>query len=185
MPTRYDPPDGPADRVAIIGPGRAYSPANPLLEFARLALLQHGWTVQQLWWDEPEDIAPDWPAEQVRAAVEAESCEQVLVVGKSLGTRASPYAARRGLPAIWLTPLLVDAECVAGIRDNPAPQLLVGGLDDQFWDTDVAAGLAGPDREVVEIPGADHAMCVPGDAIRSAEIHVEVSRAIDTFLSRW
>ena len=49
-PTRWE-PEGPTRGLALVLPGRAYSPAAPLLELARQVLLQHGFTVQQIWWD--------------------------------------------------------------------------------------------------------------------------------------
>lgn len=52
IPTRFD---GAHDRVAVVVPGVGYSPARPLLHFARGVLLQHGWTVQELWWRVPDD----------------------------------------------------------------------------------------------------------------------------------
>jgi hypothetical protein len=75
-------------------------------------------------------------------------------------------------------PELVDA-----IRANPAPQLLVGGAADQFWDAEVADGLASDTCTVVEVADVDHAMLLPGDAIRGAEAHVEVVRAVDAWLT--
>lgn len=48
LPTRFE-PEGESRGVAIIAPCRAYSPSSPLLELARRALLQHGFTVQQIW----------------------------------------------------------------------------------------------------------------------------------------
>lgn len=163
---------------AIILPGRAYTPAMALLAAADRSLVRHGYDVHQVWWEAPEPTEAFVRRHLVAAAADA---PRVLVVAKSLGTRAASYAAERSWPAIWLTPLLHDDACVAGIRANTAPQLLVGGLDDHLWDTEVAADLAGPDVRVLEIPEADHALSVP-DAVRSAEIHVEVARAVDGFL---
>ncbi len=108
MPTRWDPDGGPSTRVALIVPGAGYSPAHPLLEFCRQSLSQHGWTVQQLWWDQPPgehtvDERAGWVGDQVRSALDAD---------------------------------------------------------------------------------ATHFMHVPGDAVRSAQIHVEVTRVVDGFLGR-
>lgn len=50
LPTRWEPTGG-SRGLAVIAPGRAYSPSAPLLDFAGQGLLQHGFTVQQLWWD--------------------------------------------------------------------------------------------------------------------------------------
>lgn len=188
LPTRSE-PEGETRGLGLVLPGRAYSPSAPLLEFARLALLQHGYAVQQVWWDaaaRPSGIDPDaWVREQAAAALAVENHppRTVIVVGKSLGTRAAAYAAELALDAIWLTPLLVEPAIVAGFRANPARQLLVGGAADEFWDGETAAGLARERCEVMEVPDADHSLCVPGDVMRSAAIHAEVTRRVESFLS--
>jgi hypothetical protein len=105
------------------------------------------------------------------------------VVGKSLGTWAAPLAAERALPAVWLTPILEVPALVEAIRANPAPQLLIGGSADQFWDSAVAAGLSSGTCTVVQIADVDHVMMLPGDAVRGVEAHVEVVQAVDTWLS--
>jgi len=74
----------------------------------------------------------------------------------------------------------VIAEAVAA---NPAPQLLVGGSADDLWDSAVARDLASASCRVVEIAEADHILMTPGDVVRGVEAHVEVVRAIDTWLA--
>ena len=186
LPARWE-PRGESRGVAIVAPGRAYSPAAPLLEFARRALLQHGFTVHQLWWDSTaradDDDAEQWVRRHVEAAHAAEDADHVLVVGKSLGTRAASYAAERGLDAIWLTPLLVDPVLAEGIAANAGRQLLVGGLGDDLWVPSIAQELAGSGCDVLEVADADHSMGTD-DAVRTAEIHVEVARAVEAFLSQ-
>lgn len=186
LPTRWE-PAGQSRGVALVAPGRAYSPAAPLLEFARRALLQHGFTVQQLWWDSTsradDDDAEQWVRRHVEAAHAAEDADHVLVVGKSLGTRAASYAAERGLDAIWLTPLLVDPVLAEGIAANPGRQLLVGGLVDELWDPAIARELSDNGCDVLEVPDADHSMATD-DAVRTAEIHLEVAEAVEAFLSQ-
>lgn len=185
LPTRWE-PAGRSGGVAVVAPGRAYPPSAPLLEFTRLALLQHGFTVQQLWWDSTSrgDEDPEqWVRRHVEAALAEESADHVVIVGKSLGTRAASVAAERGLDAIWFTPLLVDPVIAEGIAANAGRQLLVGGLADELWDADVARELADAGCDVLEVPDADHAMGTP-DAVRSAEIHVEVARVVAAYLSR-
>ena len=108
-----------------------------------------------------------------------------MLLAKSLGTYAAPLAAERGLAAVWLTPLLQVACCADAIAANPAPQLLVGGTaDDIAWEPDVARHLAARGCDLLEVPGADHALMVPGDVVRGVEAHVEVIRALETFLAR-
>lgn len=184
LPTRWE-PDGDCRGVALVLPGRAYSPSAPLLEFARRALLQHGFTVQQVWWDAEsrgDEDADRWVRRQVADALAGEDADHVVVVGKSLGTRAASYAAERGLDAVWLTPLLVDPVVAEAIAANAGRQLLVGGLADELWDPAVARELADNGCDVLAVADADHSMGTD-DAIRSVEIHLEVARAVDSFLA--
>ncbi|HET9421135.1 MAG TPA: hypothetical protein VFO49_08355, partial [Nocardioides sp.] len=54
-------PDGAPTGLALVLPGRAYAPSAPLLEFARIVALQHGYAVRQVWWDSstrPTDVDP-------------------------------------------------------------------------------------------------------------------------------
>ncbi len=182
-------PDGTPRGLALVLPGRAYAPSAPLLEFARLVLLQHGYAVQQVWWDASTrrpDVDPgEGVRDQAAAALgaETEPPRRVVVVGKSLGARAAPYAAECGYDGIWLTPLLVEPTVADGIRANPARQLVVGGTADEFWDAPVAAALVREGCEVMEVPDADHGLCVPGDAVRSAAVHAKVTRRTDAFVS--
>ena len=183
LPTRWE-PDGDSRGLALVLPGRAYSPSAPLLEFARGALLQHGFTVQQVWWDSEsrdDEDADRWVRRQVTDALAEEDADHVVLVAKSLGTRAASYAAERGLDAIWLTPLLVEPTLSEAIAANAGRQLLVGGLADELWDPAVARELADNGCDVLTVADADHAMGT-GDAVRTAEIHVEVARAVDSFL---
>jgi hypothetical protein len=174
--------------LAVLLPGRLYPVAMPLLTFAGRAALGRGWRVRAVEWSGapgPQDPGVDhWVRDEVLAAVGDDAPDRVLVVAKSLGTRAAPAAAERGWDAVWLTPLLRDDAVVAGIAANPGRQLLVGGAaDDLAWDHDVAVGLSRAGCDVFEVPDADHAMFVADDAVRTAEVHVSVTRAVDAFLA--
>jgi hypothetical protein len=184
-PSRFE-PSGPSVGLALVLPGRAYGPATPLLEYARQALLAAGWTVQQVWWNLPAQVAdPDaWVRGQAQEALAGESLTRLLICGKSLGTRAAAYAAELGADAIWMTPLLTEPSVVEGIRTNPARQLLVGGTADELWDAEVAADLAASGCDVLQFDGADHGMLVRGDPVRSAELLVDITRAMVRFLTR-
>ena len=188
MPTRWDPDAGPSTQVAVIAPGAGYSPSHPLLEFTRQSLVNHGWSVQQIWWDQPDDLtdadaSAAWVCDQVRATLATlDGAQRVLLVGKSLGSLSAPVAAQYGLDAIWLTPLFRYEPGIAAIFDNAAAgarQLLVGGLADPDWDPVRARALA---VDVVDFDDVTHFFHVPGDAVRTAQVHVEVAAAIETFL---
>jgi hypothetical protein len=70
------------------------------------------------------------------------------------------------------------AEAIAA---DAGRQLLVGGLADELWDTAVARELADNGCQVLEVADADHSMGT-SDAVRTAEIHLEVARAVEAFL---
>jgi hypothetical protein len=103
-----------------------------------------------------------------------------LLIGKSLGTLGAGLAAELELPAVWLTPLLLEARVVDALRAATAPYLLVGGTDDPYaWNGAVARSLT-PD--VCEVDGADHLMLVPGPLAESAGVLGRVVTAVEQFL---
>ena len=166
--------------TAVVLPGRAYPVTMPALALVVDTLDQHGWDVHAVSWTLPKPPTDPaaWVTEHLLAA-SGDGCD--LVVGKSLGTWAAAYAAEQAWPALWLTPVLSDPECAAGIRANPAPQLVVGGLADPFHDVTVAAGLG---CDVVEIAGADHALSGSGGVVPSAGVQRQIAAAVDGFLGR-
>ena len=175
--TRYD---GDPGRVAIILPGVRYTPAAPLLHYARAVLLARGWTVQEIWWgDAPSQGREEWVGEHASTALAWENAEELLLVGKSLGTLAAPVAAERGLPAVWLTPLLTEPAVVDALTRASRPRLLVGGTADPLWH---AAAARRTGAELLEVPGADHGMEVDSDPVRSVEILREVTVAMERFV---
>ncbi|MYX15626.1 alpha/beta hydrolase [Streptomyces sp. SID8374] len=183
VPTRFD---GDPDRVALVVPGVGYSPARPLLHCASSVLRQHGWTVQELWWQVPDgfrefgvDERTAWVEWQVGRVIDAEAGACRLVVGKSLGSLACATAGDRGIAAAWLTPLLTFGHVARALRRAQAPTLLVGGTADQLWDADVAASLR---HDVLEIPSADHGLELPGDAVGSVEVLRQVVARLDRFV---
>lgn len=183
-PRMTDRHQGDPDRVAIVLPGGGYTPARPLLHLARTVLAHHGWTVQELWWTPPDsqdlDELAGWVTLQAVAAVEAEPAKRVMLVGKSLGSLAAPVAAERGLPAIWLTPLLFHSSVVDALGATEAPTQLVGGTGDRTWDPRLADDLGLP---CLELPGADHALEHPDDPVRCAENLVRVTRCLHGFVA--
>ncbi|TDC80191.1 alpha/beta hydrolase [Streptomyces hainanensis] len=182
-PTRFD---GDRDRVALVIPGMGYTPARPLLHFARAVLLHHGWTVQELWWQVPDGLSR-WPAgeriawveRQVNEAVDAEGGACRLLVGKSLGTLAAGVAADRRIAAVWLTPLLTDEFVAGALRRAEASTLLVGGTADGWWDAGIAASSG---HEVLEVPAADHALELPDDVAGSVDVLRQVVARLDRFV---
>src|SRR5262245_45486384 len=84
-------------RVAIVLPGAHDLPSSPLLWFAREVALQHGWSALEVW---DELGAGDDPAAWVSARLDAAlahatDATDVLLIAKSLSTRAVTLAAAR------------------------------------------------------------------------------------------
>lgn len=174
--------DDPAAKgLLIVLPGRGYHPDKPLLAVATQVAVDRGWRVRQVWWAAPDDASPDWAGAELTAAV-ADDDGPVRVLAKSLGSLAAPAAAASAYPSCWLTPLLGGDDVVGGIAANPSDQLLVGGTADQAWIPAVATRLAGPQTEVVELPGADHSLNVKGDKNATASAHAEFIRAFGAWL---
>ncbi|RJL25075.1 alpha/beta hydrolase [Bailinhaonella thermotolerans] len=178
-PTREE---GDPDRVAVLLPGGAYVPARPLLHFAGAVLSSRGWTVQEIWWSVPDGLAgeprAEWAAGEARRALDAEKAGRLLLVGKSLGSFGATLAAERGLPAIWLTPLLNEPAVVSALRAATAPALLVGGTADPSWDPDLARDLGLP---YLEIPGAHHGLEIEGDPVASARHLTRITEEMSRF----
>ena len=172
---------GNPDRVTVILPGARYLPFAPQLWFAREVVMSRGWSVLEVW-DEYLDRSLDpwqWVSERAEAALARAGAAESMLVTKSISSRAVTIAAERGLPGIWLTPLLHDEEIAAGFGQLSAPALLVGGTADESWDGELAR-LAG--HEVLELEGANHALELDGDPLASVAALRSVVERIDIFV---
>ena len=169
-------------RVVIVLPGIRYTPAHPLLHYARLVALSHRWTVQEVWWDAPSGEVDwlAWVGAAARDAIAAEPGRRVAYVAKSLGTLAIPVAAEQSIPGLWLTPLLGRPEVRAAMRQLPPSTLLVGGTADETWDEEAAraSGL-----QVHEVPQGDHVLEIAGNPLRSVDALRSVVVAMDQFFT--
>lgn len=186
---------GTPDRAAILIPGNGYTTDFPLLHFTSEALDVRDAYVEAIRWAPPASEQAEFRAWLSGSEAEAWASGQVadalgrveklapgartVLVGKSLGSRAAPVAADRALPAVWYTPLLHTPGTVAALRRASAPFLLVGGSDDETWDGALARELT---PHVVEIPGADHGLFVPGPLAATLAAHAVALTAVETFL---
>ena len=173
---------GDQDRVAVVLPGARYLPFAPLLWFSREVVLARGWSVLEVW-DEYVDRSEDpwrWVEERAEAALARAGDAQVLLVTKSLTSRAVRLAGERGLPGIWLTPLLHETEIAQGFEVLDAPALLVGGTADESWDGEMARRAG---REVLELDGGDHGLQIPGDPLASVDALRRVAERVDAFVA--
>ena len=183
-------PVGDRRGTVLMLPGRGYTCDMSLLAWTTRALQAVGWTVCQAAWDAAR--VPDEPRVFVEdVARRLDEMERpagpVLVVAKSLGTLGAHWAAERGYPAVWLTPVLETAGCypmprhsgplAERIRAYPTESLVVGGTADELWQP----GFRGTGT-VLEIEGADHSLEV-ADWRASLRHHEDVAAAIAGFAS--
>jgi hypothetical protein len=149
--------------------------ATPLLHWPAALLTQVGWSVLGITWDENR-LSREGAASHVRrgadaALDQAPADRPVLVVAKSLGTLALPWAVENRLPGAWLTPLLQDTAVVNAVQEAQQLTLLVGGTGDPHWQPPAAAG---PGIDLLELPNADHGLQQPGDWRMSLLHQVEI-----------
>jgi hypothetical protein len=173
--------EGDPGRCAVVLPGIAYFSQAPLLWFAREAAQARSWSVLELIERAPRDEEPfAWMRDRAERAFGATEAGTVAVIGKSLASAAAPLVAERGLPAIWLTPLLNRAEVVEALEAATAPTLLVGSPADPSW----GKGRVPTGPEVLELEGLDHSLQVEGDPLASLHVLRAVTERVGTFLGR-
>ena len=184
-----------ADRAALAVPGRMLGPHVPTLYYCGEAAEARGARVEVLHWPGHPDPVPldaDTPS-LVESVVEAALDDLLaglspVLFAKSMGTLAAPVAARRHLPAVWLTPVLTDAVgldprvFVDAVEASTAPCLIVGGTGDSLWDGELARRLS---PHVVEVPGADHGLHLPGVLAATLAVMAEVITAVEDFLDEY
>jgi hypothetical protein len=149
--------EGDPSRTALVLPGRMVA-GMPINAFAIDAVWKRGWRAVLVWdelLDDSQDMT-DWVRARLNAAAAyADDAEELLVIGKSLGTLAAGEVAERGWRAVWLTPLLNHPPFVEMLRRRTAPALLIGGTNDPAWDGALARELS---DDVLELEGADHGL---------------------------
>jgi hypothetical protein len=175
--------EGDPARCAVVLPGVAYFSQAPLLWFARESAQAGGWSVLELTERAPRGEEPfAWMGDRAARALDAAEADTVAVIGKSLASAAAPLVAERGLPAVWLTPLLNRPEVVGALEAGAAPALLVGTPADPTWGEGTVP--EGGSLEVLELEGLDHSLQVDGDPRASLAVLRRVTERIGEFLGR-
>jgi pimeloyl-ACP methyl ester carboxylesterase len=172
-------PDAP--RRVVLLPGARYPTRAPLLWFAREVAVARGFGVLELLDEPPAGEDPfAWVRDRARRALDHRPAELDVVVGKSLSSDVADVAADRGLPAIWLTPLLDRPGIRAALARTSRPTLLVGGTADPTWRPEALADNVMLDR--LQLDGLDHGLQLPGDPQASLNALRKVVKRIDRFL---
>jgi predicted alpha/beta-hydrolase family hydrolase len=172
----------PGDRAAVVLPGAWYPTTAPLLWFARAVAEEHGFGVVEERGLLPEGADPfGWARESAeRALAKAAGAETVVVIGKSLASSTADLVVDRGLPAIWLTPMLRNEHVIRALGHAEQPTLLVGGTADDHWQRDAIPDTAA--LEILELDGLDHALQLSGEVGRSLDALRQVTEAVGRFL---
>lgn len=190
-----------ARQLAVVLPGQGYTAHMPVLYYPTRLLVSRGADVLCVEYDyyrkpafgKASGVERDrWLFADAMAALEGglaqRSYEQVILVGKSLGTLAMGYliaadARLAQAPCIWLTPLVRDETLRQQIAQAKPRSLFVIGTADSHYDP---AGLA----EVVEatrgqrlvIEGANHGLEITNNVPESIRAMERVVQAVAAFL---
>lgn len=177
----HDEPSGPLVGRALLLPGANYNVRLHGLFWPTLTLLDHGWRITRAEWDGDEwsDDRDGFISDVVqRLDAEAAPAPRTIVVGKSMGSLAIPWAAERGLHGIWLTPLLQLDHVRTALAQAPH-SLLVGGTADESWTPDATCGER---HALVEIEGMNHGMFVGNRWRPSFAAMTRILESIEAFL---
>jgi hypothetical protein len=191
--------------LAVLLPGQGYTARMPLFYYAVQTALERGWDVLSVDYAYPPLAYDDDSGarakrlearkREVEADVDAafavglaqRAYGRVVLVGKSLGTRAMTHLLSRGIAQetwnIWLTPLINELELRQAIEAHPDRTFLAIGTEDFAWDRAYLETLsAGGHVETVIIERADHSMDIAGDIAGSIQAVGEVMARLDAFL---
>jgi predicted alpha/beta-hydrolase family hydrolase len=175
--------DGDPDRCAVLLPGQFYPTRAPALWFAREAVLARGWSALELLGEPGEHDDPlGWERGRAERALEQTGAAHMLVIGKSMASLLAHEIVARELPAVWLTPLLNERPVLDALAQARRPTLLASGDADPAWRIDQLP--ANPAIEVLELPGVDHAVQVPGDPLVSIDALRRLTERIGEFVER-
>ncbi|HEX7292675.1 MAG TPA: hypothetical protein VF250_16265 [Conexibacter sp.] len=180
FPAAIHRPDAP--RRVVLLPGARYPTRAPLLWFAREVAIARGYGVLEVLDEPPAGEDPfAWARDRAQRALDhAPPSELEVVIGKSLSSDVADVAADRGLPAVWLTPLLDRPGVVAALARTTRPTLLVGGTADPTWRADRIPDNVLLDR--LQLDGLDHGLQLPGDPRASLAALEKVVKKLDRFL---
>ena len=174
--------DGDPARCVVLLPGMVYPTRAPVLWFARETALAHGWSALEVLGEPGDHENPiEWQRAAAEAALAAAGSAHVLVIGKSLATLLAGHVGDLDLPAVWLTPALTEPAVGEGLARVRRTTIVMGGSADDFWRPDAIP--SNPALEVVELPGLDHALQLPGDPLASIDALRQVVEAVERMMA--
>jgi hypothetical protein len=144
-------------KVAVLLPGTGYTAQAPLLYWCGALLREAGWHVEVVEWTVTDDDFNN-PVPFVEYALTAAfdaapPASTRLIVAKSFGTFALPWAIENDVPGVWLTPILTDPAVSGALASANSTHLAVGGTRDPMW---VPENIEGTDASLATLDGGDH-----------------------------
>jgi hypothetical protein len=191
-----------APNLAIVFPGAGYTTMGPMLYYTANILVERGDDVLLVEYGSTlsnPSLSPEARNQLLHEIAEAAVTEalrqrsyvRILLVGKSLGTRALSHLSEiskkwnsdeKPIRSIWLTPLLGDSGLVTQIAKLGEAQLLATGTADHpHYQASALKGLP-TTVETLVIPNADHGLDIPGDVLESVRTMEELVRRIIEFV---
>lgn len=194
--------DQAAHQLAVVLPGMGYTAHMPVLYYPTSLLVNRGADVLRVEYDYYRKPAfgeasgaerGRWLFADATAALEAglaqRSYEQIILVGKSLGTLAMGHlittdARLAQALCVWLTPLVRNETLRQQIAQAKPRSLFVIGTADSHYDpaclTEVVEATKG---QSVVIKGANHSLEIAGSISESLRALERVVQAVDAFLA--
>lgn len=170
------PAPGTAPTVLVLA-GSGYGQQAPLLWWTRTMAESAGYDVVAPAWVVDDAAAAD-PVAFVEAAVRQALGDRLpnLVVAKSFGCFALPWAVRNEVPGVWLTPVLTHDAVATALAAATDAHIAIGGSDDPVWRPERASGTA---AGLQTVDGVGHLLQVPDDWRASQRVQSDVLSAVE------
>jgi len=170
---------------------------NPLRRTPLVLVLAgagYGQQAPLLWWTDAiarqadcEVVAPRWVVDDVADADPVRFVQQALttalagrrpdlVVAKSFGCAALPWAIDAGVPGVWLTPVLTHEAVRAALAAADDAHTALGGSADPVWRPELVRGTR---ARLQTVDRADHRLEVPGDWRASQRLQAEALAVVE------
>ena len=189
------------DRLAIVLPGAGYSARMPLLYYTVNLFLDHGAEVLTVDYEYRSLAARNDPnfkqklTEDVIAAVQValqqRHYQHVVLIGKSVGTRAMSWVLSSkahlftnlpDLKTVWLTPIWSDPQIFQSMLNWEGKSLhIIGTADRHYYSPECEQRIAQSNKTVIAIPNADHSLDVDDDIKSSLDAIYIAVEAIGNF----
>lgn len=151
-------------------------------------LTGRGWHVEAVQWETGTDAEARADADpigfveaEIESVVERLGRRPGVIVAKSFGSCALPWAVEHGTPGVWLTPALVEDPIRLALESAPACHFAAGGDEDPMWQPALSLTTS---ATLLTLPGADHSVLVGTGWEASLATQTRLIRAVEAHGSR-